>query len=295
MKEEGNMTNKQAFAKFIAEKRNQAGLTQKQLASRLFVSDTTVSKWERGLSYPDITLISQICEELGITEHEFITASDDRDARIVKAQARRYRKMVMFYQYGMSGAYLLALLICLICNIAIGHTLDWFFIVFASLLLAFSVTVLPTLAFKPPFDQHRALISMAAATLCSYLLLAVCCAYTRGDWFFSVALPVSGFGWSIPWIVLVLVRYTGIHTVLKTGLIVLYSGLFSAFINPVIDLCLGNDLSKYLWHLNFMDFSGENYMNKILFYVLIGAGLVLVLVGAALQIRRFYLTKRCCR
>ena len=57
MKEEGNMTNKQAFAKFIAEKRNQAGLTQKQLASRLFVSDTTVSKWERGLSYPDITLI----------------------------------------------------------------------------------------------------------------------------------------------------------------------------------------------------------------------------------------------
>ena len=42
-----------------------------------------------------------------------------------------------------------------------------------------------------------------------------------------------------------------------------------------------------------MDFSGENYMNKILFYVLIGAGLVLVLVGAALQIRRFYLTKRC--
>ena len=48
MKEEGNMTNKQAFAKFIAEKRNQAGLTQKQLASRLFVSDTTVSKWERG-------------------------------------------------------------------------------------------------------------------------------------------------------------------------------------------------------------------------------------------------------
>lgn len=83
--------------------------------------------------------------------------------------------------------------------------------------------------------------------------------------------------------------------VLKTGLVVLYSGLFSAFINPVIDLCLGNNLSKYLWYLNFMDFSGENYMNKILFYVLIGAGLVLVLVGAALQIRRFYLIKRCCR
>ena len=85
---------------------------------------------ETGLSYPDITLISQICEELGITEHEFITASDDRDARIVKAQARRYRKMVMSYQYGMSGAYLLALLICLICNTAIGHTLDWFFYCF---------------------------------------------------------------------------------------------------------------------------------------------------------------------
>lgn len=40
--------DKAAFGAFLAGLRKQKGMTQKELASRLFVSDKAVSKWERG-------------------------------------------------------------------------------------------------------------------------------------------------------------------------------------------------------------------------------------------------------
>lgn len=39
------------FGKFIMEKRKEAGLTQKGLAERLHVTESAVSKWERGVSH----------------------------------------------------------------------------------------------------------------------------------------------------------------------------------------------------------------------------------------------------
>ena len=71
------MVNKTNFAKFIKKKRMEKQLTQEQLAEALCISVTAVSKWERGVTYPDITLIAPICAALGVSEHEFITACDD--------------------------------------------------------------------------------------------------------------------------------------------------------------------------------------------------------------------------
>jgi len=49
--------NKEIFGGFIAVLRKETGMTQKQVADRLHVTDRAVSKWERGLSYPDVTLL----------------------------------------------------------------------------------------------------------------------------------------------------------------------------------------------------------------------------------------------
>ena len=46
------------IGKYIAEKRKALGLTQKQLAEKLNMSDKSVSKWERALSMPDINILS---------------------------------------------------------------------------------------------------------------------------------------------------------------------------------------------------------------------------------------------
>lgn len=51
---------------FIAEWREDRGLTQKQLGERLGVSDVTVSRWETGERKADKDVLAAICEALGI-------------------------------------------------------------------------------------------------------------------------------------------------------------------------------------------------------------------------------------
>ena len=51
----------------IAQLRKGKNITQKQLADRLNISDRAVSKWERGLGLPDVSILSEVAEMLGIT------------------------------------------------------------------------------------------------------------------------------------------------------------------------------------------------------------------------------------
>ena len=64
--------DKTAFGEFLAERRKERGYTQKALAERLFVSDKAVSKWERGLSLPDVSLLIPLAELLDVTVAELL-------------------------------------------------------------------------------------------------------------------------------------------------------------------------------------------------------------------------------
>ena len=57
----------QKFSAFLAQCRKEKGWTQKDLAARLHVTDKAVSKWERGLGFPDIKLIEPLAAELGVS------------------------------------------------------------------------------------------------------------------------------------------------------------------------------------------------------------------------------------
>ena len=59
----------------IKELREKNRLTQAQLADRLKVSDKTVSKWETGKGYPDITLLEPIAKEFKISVTELISGN----------------------------------------------------------------------------------------------------------------------------------------------------------------------------------------------------------------------------
>ncbi len=52
------------IGKYIASRRKEKGLTQQELGDKLFVTDKAVSKWERGLSLPDITILEKLADEL---------------------------------------------------------------------------------------------------------------------------------------------------------------------------------------------------------------------------------------
>lgn len=67
------------FGTFLARLRKEKGMTQKELAERLFVSDKAVSKWERGLSLPDIALLQPMAEVLGASVTELLSGQHIRE------------------------------------------------------------------------------------------------------------------------------------------------------------------------------------------------------------------------
>ena len=60
------------IGKYIAGKRKALGMTQAQVAEKLGMSDKSVSKWERGVCLPDVSVYMALCEILGISLNEFI-------------------------------------------------------------------------------------------------------------------------------------------------------------------------------------------------------------------------------
>lgn len=71
------------IGKYIAEKRKTLGLTQVQLAEKLNMSNKSVSKWERGVCLPDVSLYSTLCEVLGISLNEFLAGEDLLEKEII--------------------------------------------------------------------------------------------------------------------------------------------------------------------------------------------------------------------
>ena len=63
--------------KFIARLRKEKKMTQEQLAEKMGVSINAVSKWERGLSFPDVSLYKKLCKELDINIEELINGEKD--------------------------------------------------------------------------------------------------------------------------------------------------------------------------------------------------------------------------
>ena len=68
--------DKEKFGQFIFLKRKELQLTQKQLAEKLHVTDKAVSKWERGLSFPDIMMLEPLSKALEIPLENLISCED---------------------------------------------------------------------------------------------------------------------------------------------------------------------------------------------------------------------------
>ena len=64
------------IGRYIAEKRKRARLTQRQLADKLGKSDKSVSKWERGICLPDVSVYMELCKILEISINEFLAGED---------------------------------------------------------------------------------------------------------------------------------------------------------------------------------------------------------------------------
>ncbi len=65
--------NQEAMGEFIAECRKKKKLTQMQLAEKLNITNRAVSKWENAKSCPDVSIMLELCDILGITVNELLS------------------------------------------------------------------------------------------------------------------------------------------------------------------------------------------------------------------------------
>lgn len=74
---------KENLGRFIAENRKKLGMTQEELAEKLFVTNKAVSKWENGQSFPDIALFEPLAEALEVSVSElFAGEKEEKDASV---------------------------------------------------------------------------------------------------------------------------------------------------------------------------------------------------------------------
>lgn len=94
------------FGKFIQKLRKEKNMTQKQLGEKLNITDKAISKWERGLSFPDISMLNSIAETFDITVIELLNCEigvkDEIDVekaiqeaveKITKSQEKKKNKL----------------------------------------------------------------------------------------------------------------------------------------------------------------------------------------------------------
>ena len=75
------------FGRFIAQQRKAVGLTQKELAERLLVTDKAVSRWENGHGYPDIETLENLSKALEVSLVELMHSKKNESDTITIQEA----------------------------------------------------------------------------------------------------------------------------------------------------------------------------------------------------------------
>lgn len=111
------------FGSFLARLRREQGLTQKELADRLNVTDKAVSKWETGKGFPDVKLLEPLAQTLGVSLVELMQGKRQEADTLTVAEAdaavsqalgqsdravtRRYLRLFRWFLAGGGGLSLL--------------------------------------------------------------------------------------------------------------------------------------------------------------------------------------------
>ena len=120
------------IGRFIADERKRKGYTQKQLSEKLEISDKTISKWERGNGFPEISLLLPLCNELEITVNELLSGervseedyrkkAEENMVNLVKEAQESKKKIILSARArGMGSWVRVVVVICGICILVTG-------------------------------------------------------------------------------------------------------------------------------------------------------------------------------
>ena len=123
---------KNILAKNISSLRQMHNMTQAELGERLNYSDKAVSKWERGESVPDISVLVEIAELFGVTLDSLVKGGNMKAAvNENKSEEVKYNRRAIAY-ISESVSFLVAIFAFIITTLIIGKTtFQWLYFVYA--------------------------------------------------------------------------------------------------------------------------------------------------------------------
>lgn len=193
----------------IAEQRKARNMTQKELAQRLNVTDKAVSKWERGIGYPEITTIPLLAQLLGVTANELMqgertdfsnerggereTSGAEAAGRLEGRKAARAKDRAFLF---LSAALIVGSFVCVLCNYALFLRFDWSLYVLGGAALVWLVAA-PLLK----LGKYRVLLSLAGLSVgtAPYLFLIEYLS-PGGGWALPFALPIAALSLISLWV-----------------------------------------------------------------------------------------------
>ena len=157
------------IGKYIAFKRKEQGLTQKQLAEKLNMSDKSVSKWERGKGLPDPVYMLELCRLLDISVNELLTGefieetkyqqkAEDNLLIMAKQEVKQTKKM-FFYEnvIGIGSTIIFIILIFMSVYFVENGGIKILLFIFAFLFLITGVSIALKIETEEGYLVRRAL------------------------------------------------------------------------------------------------------------------------------------------
>src|SRR5690554_2729963 len=194
--------NMETVGAFIRQERKKQSLTQKDLGEAVGVSDKAVSKWERGLSFPDITLLSALADVLDVSIVELIQGERFQEDKVDVNSIKEVVNMTVSYSdksYQEKSRKIITIIMllvavissvtCLIVNLAVTSSVDWALYPIGAFVLVFAI-LLPILYIKDRKMEYTLVIG-GIATI-GYLLLIQLLTNTS-RWAITIEVPVTLF------------------------------------------------------------------------------------------------------
>ncbi len=289
------------IGQFISELRKSKQMTQKDLADKLNITDKAVSKWERGLNCPDISLLSSISDILGVTTSELLNGKKSSDS-FVRAEAniddteknidnkeesidnieknidnalqyaekntkRRLKSLQDIFAISFSVTLLLGIIVCAICDMAISGTFTWS-------LFPISSSVFAWIIFFPviKFNKKGILCSMAALSVLIIPFLYVLNNLIKTN---SMILPIgirmAVIGIAFIWCIFVIFKIFKTRKLLAAAISILLVIPVQVLINFVLSKIIAEPIIDIWDTLNFS---------------------IIAIAVAALLVRDFYIRKK---
>ena len=175
------------ISNFILMARTKAGLTQKELADKIGVSDKTISKWETGKSLPDISYYETLCDALNIKVNELLSGeylneeiclekAETNIVEIIRENKFSKKKVVAKLFAGLALFIAAALLIGILSSLNLSEVIAGLFDLPTLVILVFINLGAMLISGKRSFDGILSLlrhIAIPAGVLLSIISLAM--------------------------------------------------------------------------------------------------------------------------